>query len=131
MRSKLSVTNFEHPPLPRVQPLTMKLRIPTEDVIQIAITEKDRQKARVYCENGSCLAATALLRMGYSKPMVDSVGVSFGGNSRNGHDYYWREGYACNAWSSASNDSLEAPFYDPEVVGRVFILDKAEPHDRP
>lgn len=94
-----------------------------EDEIILTISEVDRQTADQYFDTENCLICTALRNRGFN---VQKVGGSFASLETH-KDYVFMDGIIGGGDLSFNYLTDQAPFYGPEVVGKVIRLRKVNP----
>lgn len=87
------------------------------DVIELTVSEVDRQTARDYNDTRDCLICTALKNRGINVLTAGGYTVRLEDGSR----------YAGNIGDEdlCATPAASPPFYGPEVVGKVIRLRKA------
>lgn len=107
-------TTITHQPAPVVETPTDQ-----EGVIELTISEVDRQEAENFCDIDRCLLCTALMNRGYNVFAVDTEHAFL--DSWN--DVWKFEEYmGTEALHAKSEEDTSKPFYGPGVVGKVIRL---------
>lgn len=88
------------------------------DVIELTISEVDRQTASQFRDIHNCLICTALKNRGYNVTNVNPYRAKMEDES----EWYFDEFMGYEALSA--NLDGPAPFYRPELVGKVIRLRK-------
>lgn len=90
-----------------------------EDVIELTISEVDRQTASEYVDNYNCLICTALRNRGINVHGVSDTRARLEGGNWNFEYDTGQPGFV-----EADMFATSAPFYLPSVVGKVIRLRK-------
>lgn len=108
-------TTIETQPAPVIERSTEQ-----EDVIELTISEVDRQTAGPYTDIHNCIIATALKNRGYNVQFAGVVGAYIGGVS-------YRFEKEATAWAMRIKIFKllrNSPHYNWRVVGKVIRLRK-------
>lgn len=95
------------------------MKLKDKSKFTITITERDRQEAQEFCNNGSCLIATALKRRGF-KDVHEAVTYVRIGEADYNHEYLGDK-ELCKI-----RNRTKAPFYSKRVVGKKIVFTKEE-----
>lgn len=113
---------------PVIQPAKQKEAEPelAPDVIEITISEIDRQEAGNFCSTGSCLIATALKNRGLNVACVGTREMFLGDSL----DSPWENWVFDKKYGLTElhkdYSARQAPFYGPEVVGKIIRMRKRQ-----